>query len=173
MAIVARDHEAEPALARDDLFERKPPGFAETIGKRGRHVNRERYAMPLQHRIGRGDHILGSAVEGQADEPPVRRHRHRAATHLVHPDDIIFPSLQRPEGLVEEFRGDLGRLQRLERRPLPRAHAHEPQDGADAALLPDRATANIGETEAEARQPSIVGCHNFAPFRSPVVITLC
>ena len=136
MPIVARDHEAEPALARDDLLERKPPGFAETIGKRGRHVNRERHAMLRQHRIGRGDHILGSAVEGQADEASRGRHRHRAAADLVHPDHVIFPALQRPDSAVEEFRGDLGRLQRLECRAPPRAHALEAQDRADAANLP-------------------------------------
>ena len=31
-------------FARDDLLERKPPGLAEAVGKRRRHIDRERNA---------------------------------------------------------------------------------------------------------------------------------
>ena len=108
------DHQADAAFVREDLFQREPPCFADPIRECGRHIDRERHAMPRQGRIGAVDQVLVAAVESQADETSRLRQDHRAPADLVHGDELILPSLQRTDGPVEKSRRDFACLERLE-----------------------------------------------------------
>ena len=171
MQFLAIDHQADAVFARDHLLEREPPGFADTVGKRGRHVNGERHPMRREHRIGRRDQILIGAVERQADEAPALGERHRPSAHLVHRDDIVFPALQRPDRAVEESRRDFAGFQRLKTHRTPRAHALESQDDAGTAGLASsqpRNAAEIGKFQLQAGQQSVVGWQLLVPRRGDV-----
>ena len=157
MPFPAIDDEADTAFARENLLECKPPGLADAIGKRRRHIDREGNAMARQYRIGRCDQILVGSVERQAHKPPRSAHDHCAAANLIHIDNVIFPALQRPQYSIEKSRGNFAGLERLKTAGAPGAHAFEPQDGARAAAFSPAAAAEIGELEPQTPQQYVVG----------------
>src|SRR5260370_872890 len=50
--LLAIHHKADAILTRNHRFKRKPPGLAETVRKRRRHINGEGNAVLRQQRIG-------------------------------------------------------------------------------------------------------------------------
>ena len=156
--LLVAHHQIDAALARDDLLEPEPPGFADAIGKGGGNVERERHGVARQHRIGKADEVLGRTVEGERHEAPLLGQRHRAPADLVHAEKIIIPALQRTNGAIEKLRRDLVLAQRLERAAPPRSHALETQDCAGATAAQQRLAGEPGQFEPQPLQPSVVGC---------------
>ena len=137
MPLLAVHHQADAALARDDGFQRQPPGLAETVRKRGRQVDRERHAVPRQHRIGRRDDILVAAVEGQArrtawPSASVTARRHTSSIETI-------SNFQRFSARIVRSR-NCGVIscaaKRLKAAGVARPHAFEPQNDAGAADAP-------------------------------------
>ena len=135
--------------------------------------------MLVQDRIGRRDHVLVAAVEGQRGKARARRRRQRAVARLVQCNDVVFPALQRADGAVEKARRDFLRLVRLEARHAAGAHALEPQHDAGAtalALLHARIEAEISELHLRPPYEPVIRRHvrpQNMPSGGPIVITLC
>ncbi|MGY4294548.1 hypothetical protein ACVWXN_002643 [Bradyrhizobium sp. i1.4.4] len=151
-------HQVDAALARDHPLEPEPPALADSIGKRGGHIDRERHGVARQHRIGEADEVLVGAVEGQRHEAPILRQRHRAAADIVHAEEVIPPPLQRMNGAIEELRTDFAFTQRLKRAAPPRPHVLKAQDRAGAAAAQHSLTGEPGQLKPQPLQPSVVGC---------------
>ena len=181
--LLAVDHQADAILARDHVFQRKPPGFAEPVRKRGRQVDGEGHAVLRQHGIGLRDDILAAAVEGQAGKSIGLRQRDRPPAHFVHRDQIEVPALQRTNRPVEKLRRDFTPPVRLKRAGIARTHALEPQNDAGAAGLPllqPEVAAEIAELHPGSPQNSDIRRQRPAPNHTvalppprPDCITLC
>ncbi|MBA7709143.1 hypothetical protein ES703_118055 [subsurface metagenome] len=181
MPLFAVHYQRDAGLARDHLLQRQPPGFAEPVRKRGGQIERIGHVVLLQDWKGVGDEILVAAVKGQRDEARAHRRRQRAMAGLVHGDDVVFPALQRPDGAVEEPRGDLVRLMRLEQAHMRGTDVLEPQHHAGPAgltLLQPRIEAEIRELHLCPLQKPVFRCHPMFPQSAPrsaqgIVLTLC
>src|SRR5262245_61090783 len=100
--IFAVDHQSDVGVLRNDCFERKPPQFADTIGKAGRNVDRKRSIMPLEDRISIRQRVAISVINCYADKPPPKIPLCQALMHFVKADDFNAGAPEKPQDALQE-----------------------------------------------------------------------
>src|SRR6266566_5113416 len=132
-AILIVDDEPDALLAGDDGFQRQPPQLAQPVRETRRNVDRERYSMPPQNRIGETQRVAIAVVEGEAGEAPREIARAEPAMHLVERDELDAGTANGFDRRFQEPGRDLQQPVRLEAVVAARAHVMQGQDRADPA----------------------------------------
>ena len=129
MILLTNTHHSPVALSGYGLsiVEERP------IRKAGRHIERERRAVPAQDRQRVLQIVAIAVVEGEADEAAAEIALGHSPVHLVERDDVDVGAPQSRQHVVEELRRDFQQPVRLERVRARRPHVMQRQDRADAA----------------------------------------